>query len=185
MRVFYALTLPPLIQEHCLNTIKNLKNEYQFKDIRWTSPDHLHITIRFLENIDEVQLNTINSLLQEQLKTCQAITISTRKLILFPAKRPHIIALAVHLNLELANLVRTLNQTLSSEGIKLEKRPFVAHITLGRFRETTHTEDFTFNHIKTIDDIANRVVLFKSEPTESGSDYTTLKTFQLNNVIQL
>ncbi len=179
MRVFYALTLPPLIHEHCLNTIKDLKHQYQFKDIRWTASDHLHITLRFLEKIDEQQLNTINSLLQEQLKTCKAITISTRKLILFPAKRPHIIALAVHLNLELANLVRTLNQTLSSEGIKLEKRPFVAHITLGRFRETTYTEDFNFNPVKKIDDIATRVVLFKSVPTESGSDYTPLKTFEL------
>lgn len=179
MRVFYALTLPPLIQEHCLNIIKDLKHQNQFRDIRWTMPEHLHITLRFLEKIDEEKLNTINSLLQEQLTLSQTFTLSTRGIVLFPTKKPHIIALAIHLNIELANLVRQINLTLLSDEIDLEKRPFVPHVTLGRFRESLHSENFNFNTVNTIDDVATRVVLFKSESTDSGSHYIPLKTFDL------
>lgn len=180
MRVFYALTLPPHIKEHCLNIINDLKNQHQLKDTRWTLPENLHITLRFLEKIDEGNLNTINSLLQEQLTTTQTFTLSTRGIILFPTKKPHIIALAIHLNIELANLVRQLNLTLLSYGIELEKRPFVAHVTLGRFRESLHSGNFNFNPINSVDDLATRVVLFKSESTDSGSHYTPIKTFELD-----
>ncbi len=179
MRVFYAIKLPPLIQEHCLKIIKELHHQHSLKDFRWTLPENLHITLRFLENIEEVKLNNINSLLQDELPKYQSFTLSTRRIVLFPSKKPHIIALAIHLNTELANLVKIINDDLLSEGIMLEKRPFVPHITLGRFRESVHTEDFHFNAINTVEDAATRVVLFKSESNDSGSHYIPLKTFEL------
>ena len=181
MRVFYALTLPPLLQEHCLYLINSLKTRHEFKTLRWTDPEHLHITLRFLGQVEESQLAKINTLLHEQIPLCESITLSTRRLLLLPPRKPHILGLAIHLNQALANLVRVINQAHSSVGIDLEKRPFLAHITLGRFNESTQHEDFILNAVKSIEDKANRVVLYESEPTESGSVYTPLDTFDLNN----
>jgi 2'-5' RNA ligase len=101
---------------------------------------------------------------------------------LLPPRKPHILGLAIHLNQALANLVRVINQAHSSVGIDLEKRPFLAHITLGRFNESTQHEDFILNAVKSIEDKAHQVVLYKSEPTETGSVYTPLETFEMKSL---
>jgi 2'-5' RNA ligase len=179
MRVFYAMTLPSPIKDYCLDLIHSLKTQHQFKYCRWTNPENLHITLRFNGQIDEETLSKINAQLTENLTHCESVTLSTRRIILFPNKKPHLIAVAIHLNEELAHLVRVVNEAHSAAGIPLEKRPFVAHITLGRFRETMMPENFSLHSVKTVDGIGDEIVLYKSEPTESGSQYTLLTRFQL------
>lgn len=179
MRAFYALTLPHFMENFCLGLIDSLKNRREFKEVRWTERDLLHITLRFHANIDEAPLNQINALLREQLPTYNSFTLSTRRLLLLPHKRPHLIAVAINLNKELAGLVHLINEATLAAGIPLEKRPFLGHITLGRFNESTPYEDIILTDVKTIEDKASHVVLYKSEPTEKGSVYTPLEHFDL------
>jgi 2'-5' RNA ligase len=182
MRVFYALTLPELIHEHCLYLINKLNTRHEFKNVRWTLPEHMHITLRFHGNIELEQLATMNTLLHEQLANCNAVELATRRLLLFPARKPHILALAIHLNEGLARIVRVMNEASSTVGIALEKRPFLAHVTLGKFLEPILHEGLALESVKTVADKANQVVLFQSEPTELGSVYTILENFQLKGV---
>ena len=171
---------PSLIEQHCLYLINSLKTQQEFKYCRWTKPEHLHITLRFHGKIEEEKLTEINALLTETLPHCESVTLSTRRLMLLPNRKPHMIVLAIHLNEELARLVRMINDAHTAEGIPLEKRPFLAHITLGRFNEATMHENFILPSVKTIVGKANQVVLYKSEPTEIGSVYSPLKTIKFS-----
>lgn len=177
MRAFYALTLPTLLEQHCLYVINMLKTQHEFNYCRWTKPEHMHITLRFHAKIEEEKLTEVNALLAKTLPHCESVTLSTRRLLLLPHRKPHMIVLAIHLNEELAKLVRVINDAHTAAGIPLEKRPFLAHITLGRFNESTMHEDFVLNSVKTIEGKADNVVLYKSEPTETGSNYMPLQTF--------
>jgi RNA 2',3'-cyclic 3'-phosphodiesterase len=179
MRVFYALILPELIHEHCLYLINKLKTQHEFKHIRWTLPQHLHITLRFHGDIELTQLRTMNTLLHEQLANCDAVELATRRLLLFPTRKPHILAMAIHLNESLARVVRVINEASSAVGIALEKRPFLAHVTLGRFHDPILHEEFLLESVKTVEAKANQIVLYQSEPTDSGSVYTILENFEL------
>jgi len=181
MRVFYALSLPQLMENFCLSIIDSLKSKREFSDVRWSHPDLLHITLRFHANIDEAQLNQINTLLDEQLIHYKTISLSTRRLLLLPHKKPHLIAVAINLNEGLAGLVRLINEATLAAGIPLEKRPYLGHITLGRFNESTVHNQIILTDIKTIADTANHVVLYQSEPTDKGSVYTPLKHFELDS----
>lgn len=181
MRVFYALTLPPRVQQYCSLLINSLQKNPQFKQVRWTPPEYLHITLRFHSQIDAEQLDKINTLLHEQLPNYAPPNIATRRYLLLPTRKPHLLALGVHLSEALAGLVRTINQAHSTVGIDLEKRPFLPHITLGRFNESTPHENIILNSVKGVEESTHEMVLYKSEPTDTGSVYTILDSFQLKS----
>lgn len=182
MRAFYALTLPPLIQEHCVYIINSLKDRHEFKHIRWTKSENMHVTLRFHAHIEEVQLEELNNLLSHSLSEIEPINLSTRRLLLFPPKKPHILVLAIHLNEALGHLVRTFNEIHTAVNIPLEKRPFLAHITLGRSHDLIEQDTFILDSVKTIEAKATQVVLFQSQPTVTGSFYKPLKSFPLKAV---
>ncbi len=182
MRAFYALTLPSLIQEHCSYIINSLKDRHEFKHIRWTKPENMHITLRFHAKIEKTQLEELNNLLAQSLSQIEPVDLSTRRLLLFPPKKPHILVLAIHLNEALGQLVRMINEIHSTLNISLEKRPFLAHITLGRSHDLIEQDTFILDSVKTIDAKATQVVLFHSQPTETGSFYKPLQTFPLKSM---
>ncbi len=179
MRVFYALSVPPAIDQYCTNIVDSLKKRHEFDNVRWTQPELLHITLRFHAKIDEEVLEKINTLLHQQLPHYQSVSLTTRQLLFLPRKKPHLLAWGILLNGELAGLVRLMNEATLAAGIPLEKRPFLGHVTLGRFNETTAHDIITLPNLKNIEAKGSQIVLYKSEPATTGSVYTPLDHFEL------
>ena len=59
IRAFFAIMIPKRMQERIIKIISQLKKNPLYRNIRWTKPKNLHITLRFLGSISRGQLADI------------------------------------------------------------------------------------------------------------------------------
>ncbi len=179
MRVFFALPISKTLEEECLNFINKLKSSHHAEEVRWTKSDHLHITVRFIAEITDEQLTQLNEILPAALSQCKAVTLESRRLLFIPPRKPHLISMGIHLNQDLANLFRIVNAATATAGLTPEHRPFVPHITLGRFKNPTLGEYLHPPIRPIVSSTMQELKLYKSEPNDTGSVYTELQSFSL------
>jgi len=181
MRVFFALPIGKSLEEECFNYISKLKSNHHAEEIRWTKRDHLHITVRFIAEITDEQLTQLSETLPTALAECKAVTLETRRLLFIPPRKPHLIAMGISLNQDLANLFRLVNEATANAGLTPEHRPFVPHITLGRFKNPTLGEYLHPPVRPAVSSTMQELKLYKSEPNDNGSVYTELQSFALTS----
>ena len=184
IRSFIAIELSPLIKvkiEEIQNNLKSLTS-----DVRWVRPEGIHLTLKFLGNIEEERIPEVSDIIRKCSTDTTSFTLSVRSLGAFPnEKNPKVIwAGAEDDSGTLAKLQQALENILSSIGFKVEKRAFSPHLTLGRLKSpkgkgrlTQGLEDYKHFEFGTFE--AKEVCLFKSELKPGGAIYTKLKTFSL------
>lgn len=146
--------------------------------IRWVAPASYHITLKFLGWAQPEILTAIGDRLAPRLEELSSFEISTGGLGAFPDKANARVIWAGVDDPEghLAGIASTLEDELCDLGFAKEKRPYHAHITLGR--------------VKRVDDIStllhrvpeqkfrstrvDRVTLFESVMKSKGSEYASL-----------
>lgn len=102
-------------------------------DVRWAQPEQLHLTLRFIGEVDHATFYDIGEALA-------AITMAPFELVLkglgqFPPRgMPHTLWVGVEENEELSRLKRRVERCLGEVGLPPEKRKFVPHVTIARFR---------------------------------------------------
>lgn len=179
MRAFFAIDLPTEHHDSIRDTLKNLRKIPQFNHVRWVKPENLHITLRFLGDINNEQYECIVEQTKIALQNFSNFTITLSSILLFPsAKKPHVLILKTEpLNI-LTPLALLLDKIAINCGIPGENRPFAPHLTLARLPPKKHLE---LDNSKTpnISFAANTVKLIQSELTDKGAIYTTLQSFVL------
>lgn len=107
--------------------------------IRWLSPDHLHLTIRFIGEVDEIGFAAIrDGLTGEGLA---AFTCFLKGVGYFPPKgRPKVIWAAVHATEGLLKLHTKVESGLRSLGVSAKENKFVPHVTLARLNNIKQSE---------------------------------------------
>lgn len=140
MRVFIAVELPEkvkreiaLIQER----IKVLPDK-----IKWVSPSSIHITLKFLGEIKEKALNSVFKATCEVAQKFQPFVVEIEGTGVFPhSDNPRVIWIGVGKgSTRLAEIVRSLEERLSSEGFPPERKKWIPHLTLGRVKQLIDKE---------------------------------------------
>ncbi len=103
--------------------------------VRWLPPENLHATLRFLGEIDELQVTEINKLILTLKGTPVATTVSC--LDGFPQRGRARVVVA---RLAAAPLLETWAGKLA-ETLGEPDKPFVPHVTLGRSRRGASIPD--------------------------------------------
>ena len=101
--------------------------------VRWVHPDNVHLTLRFIGDIDEPLVTTIRKRLQH-LSHMNAFGITVKGLGAFPSfGSPRVIWVGIEDERErLGNLTEKINDELVGLGFKPETRKFRPHVTIGR-----------------------------------------------------
>jgi len=184
LRSFIAIELSPLIKakiEEIQNKLKSLTSE-----VRWVRPEGIHLTLKFLGNIEEERIPEISDIIRKCSTDTTSFTLKVHSLGAFPnEKNPKVIWVGAEDNSgTLGKLQQFLENRLSTIGFKVEKRAFSPHLTLGRLKSpkggsrlTQGLEDYKYFDFGTFE--AKEVCLFKSELKPGGAIYTKLKTFPL------
>jgi 2'-5' RNA ligase len=111
--------------------------------VRWTEPDQFHLTLRFIGEVDHATFYDIGEALAAI--SLHPFEVGLKGLGLFPPRgAPHTLWAGVD-DPEggLATLKRRIDRVLDRAGVEPERRRFVAHVTLGRFREPPPVERLT------------------------------------------
>lgn len=187
MRTFIAIELPDEIKNSLARIQSQLKTSGA--DVKWVEPGNIHLTLKFLSEIDEKKLDKIIEILKDITKNKNYFHIRISSLGAFPKMNfPRVIWVGIDEgDTESKEIAKELEQNLAKIGIPKESRPFSSHITIGRTRSTLN-RDKLVQGLKTIEDNfgkenfsfrVTKITLFKSTLTPKGPIYEVLHNASL------
>lgn len=179
MRLFIAVEIP----EKEKKTIWELISEQKRKNlpIKWVEFENLHITLKFLGEIEEKKLNKILPVLSTISSRTKSFHLCLENLGCFPGIRnPRVLWVGVSKGGdELIKLATDLEDELYKIGFKKEERKFHPHLTIGRIKTPCNIDDIINQPIKTDIFDVKEFILFKSTLLPSGPVYERLNRFPL------
>ncbi len=129
IRLFIAIDFPEEIKEMLGHLC------YGLPGARWVSENQLHLTLRFIGEVDEGMFQDIRDDLA-CIKT-DPLTLVLKGTGFFPPrKKPRIIWVGLKKNDRLIRLRNRLERKLITLGLEPESRKFSPHITLARLKNT-------------------------------------------------
>lgn len=177
IRSFIAIELPEKIQEYLADIIEQLKKA-DF-DARWVKPANIHLTLKFLGNVAEKQLEDIKEVLENLAAKQETFDIRLKNLGAFPrTDYPRVIWTGVDDHeKKLTKLAADIEVALIDLGFEPEDRDFYPHLTLARIKSNRNC----YKLKKMIERIlpsgsftADRLTLFQSILSPKGPTYTIL-----------
>ncbi|MBU0930206.1 MAG: RNA 2',3'-cyclic phosphodiesterase [Nanoarchaeota archaeon] len=180
MRLFIAAPLPDEIKDYLFELEKEIsKLPAKFKLV---SKKNLHLTLKFIPEADEKQIEEIRS----RLKTIKfnSFKISLTEKGLFPIEGK---AKVIWIGLESDNRLIELQQRIDEKLLDIfsDNQEFKSHITLGRIKYIKNQEKFDeeLNKIK-ISKLKSEIKefgLFNSTLTKDGPIYNLIERYKLNS----
>ena len=173
MRSFIALELSKEIKDELGRLQDELKEAGA--DVKWVKPENIHLTLKFLGDIDERKLGDIKKTLAEVASKFAPFEVSLFKLGAFPTlDRPRVIWAGISKG---CSEVEALAASLDSAP------NFSAHVTLGRVRSGKNKAELKERLLalepKEILHKITCVALFESTLTPSGPIYVERGRFAL------
>jgi len=178
MRTFLAVEIPENIRKVIHDFIQiEAKKELP---IKWVAFENLHITLKFLGEIDDKMKAEITPAIAEISQKHNPFGVQFAGLGCFPNPRnPRIVWVGVKQGgEELCAIAADLENELARFGFKEEKR-FHPHLTIGRVRQFCKVDDILAK--KVLPDVfrVDSVVLFKSTLRPDGPTYEKLDDYVL------
>lgn len=127
MRLFIAVDLPEQVKTRVLQICSGLPS------VRWVKPEQLHLTLRFIGEVNAAQSERLDDALKTVLFS--PFDIALKSVGQFPPKgQPRVIWVGVEQAETLNALARQVEQVVVGAGFPSADKPFSAHITLTRVK---------------------------------------------------
>jgi len=153
--------------------------------VRWTPAANIHLTLKFLGDIDETCVDRIAGALEHPLQLFPRFTINAKGLGVFPdLRRPRVLWVGL-IGAQLAALVSVVELNLQRLGFAAEQRTFTPHLTIGRWRQSDRAPKTLGHLLESWKDYpfgatgVNEVILFRSVLNSAGAAHIRLKTMTL------
>ncbi len=184
LRAFLAIELSDEVRASLAALIRQFRQISS--KISWVPPENLHLTLRFLGDIDRVDLEHLAERLAGPLQDVEPFRLTVRGIGAFPnPRRPAVIWAALARPPEPLTVVQGLAESAArAVGLEAELRAFVPHITLGRVRNR-RASPVLIETIEREKDLAvgeftvRTVSLFSTELTPHAAIHRKLKDFPL------
>lgn len=185
IRSFLAFELPKEIKAVVSEVSENLGNS-PF-DIRRLKVENIHLTMVFLGSVHEEDIHPIGQATEEICIQFSPFNVSLRGAGFFGSrKKPSILWVGLDGHIErMARFRDALQRELAPFGIKEEKRGFRPHLTIGRFRRGSRSDEHLDKFVSRYGDLTSptcnlgRLVLFRSDLNRSGAVYSKLNSWPL------
>jgi len=186
MRTFIAIELPSEIKDSLRRLQEKLKASKA--DVKWVEPNNIHLTLKFLGEIDDKKLEEIIKIIDDTAKEKNKFQIHISSLGAFPKiDFPRVIWVGVDIgDKETKQIAQELEEKIAKIGIPKEDRPFSSHITIGRTRSSLNREKLAQDlknkaelNGERLEFYVTKIILFKSTLTPRGPIYETLNETNL------
>ncbi len=176
VRAFFAIDLDERVRTAVAEIADQLRACPDGDAVRWVREEGLHVTLRFLGELDCGRIARLADCVREQTATLSPFRLQLGSARPFPSRRrPLAVVLDVGPAEPLEELANAVERGVVAAGFSPERRPFNAHLTLGRIRGKRFplvTGDVTSSGKNCA---VKEVVLFKSELRPSGAHYTPIE----------
>lgn len=200
IRAFLAVELSQELQDKCGSLQQELKrriaSEIQ-QDVRisWVQPAKIHLTLKFLGDMDEQVINLLSVAVERVIGRQPAVSLPLERLGAFPRPQsPRVLWVGPSIVWErgaeakrLEEIRGAIEQVCDGVGFLRETKPFSPHVTLARIKAGEHHVGGALVTCGALDRplslgslAVESVVLMKSELKPTGSVYTKLWDVRLN-----
>ncbi|MGB5932418.1 MAG: RNA 2',3'-cyclic phosphodiesterase [Anaerolineae bacterium] len=189
IRTFVAIELSAGIKSELTRVQEMLKEKIATPHLRWVDPAKVHLTLKFLGNVPVDRIQEITAALKEACAGLNPFIMDVSGLGCFPStNNPRVIWVGVQEETgRLKRLQERVEGRLATLGFKPERRPFHAHLTLGRVRKQAHAgARRTIGGIISAASVGGlgqmevgEISLMKSVLLPSGAQYSRLETIPL------
>jgi 2'-5' RNA ligase len=180
MRVFIAVDLPTEVR----NALAKVQHELEpvTDTARWVAPESIHITLKFIGEVAEKQIDDIDAAVTGLSWKSFAITV--RGVGFFPGNRSPRVFWAGMEAPTMQKLAEEFDSRMERLGFEKEKRAFRPHITLARSRDSRIDSSLVVAASKYDGHdfgsfMVDRVFLFKSILKPTGAVYERLREYLL------
>ena len=187
MRCFIAIDIDEAIRNALARLQKDILDKAGIKkgDAKWVDPGSMHLTLKFLGEIKDVQAVDVCNITKEVAARHKSFDIDIGTVGSFGGKSARILWVGAGQESEnLLQLQSDLEQQLASAGRPPENRQFAGHLTLCRVRNFKAGEklallieqykDFKLGVVP-----ADSLCVYQSELTPKGPIYTSLGRYNL------
>jgi 2'-5' RNA ligase len=184
MRLFVAADLPPDVRRWLGEIQGGLR--HRAPEIRWVRPEAIHLTFKFLGEVDATRRESIEAALRPAIEALTPFTLQAAGVGAFPeGGAPRIIWVGLAGDLDSASrLWEGIEAAMELCGFERERRPFTPHLTIGRIREGRRPGDWQTAVPAAVGTTAGgftltECVLFRSHLDPGGARYEPLARFPL------
>jgi 2'-5' RNA ligase len=187
-RLFVALSPPNTVKSEIEKTQNELREGLPDGSVRWTRPEHFHLTLSFLGNVALEQIEGLADRLRLACCDFAPFQLRAERIGFFPERGfPRVIWTAVsNKDRQLAPLQRAIQSATQEFTSEPAEKEFTAHITLGRAKAIRRREAEILAHFREKmstrcfgEWTANNVELFRSELTSGGAQHTPVSAISL------
>ena len=187
VRSFIAIELPDELKLRLTQMETELKRD-EPPGVKWVSPESIHLTLKFLGNIDAGRIEAITRAMEESAQGIAPFRLRASGLGVFPnQKRAQVAWVGINGEVDrLSRLQKQLESNLTRLAFTPESRAFTPHLTLARlknyaspderqsFGRLIASREFTAGNIEVV-----AINLMKSQLTRSGAIYSRLSSARL------
>jgi RNA 2',3'-cyclic 3'-phosphodiesterase len=178
MRCFIAIEIPSEVKSAFVELQNDLRGAGA--DVAWTNPDNVHLTLKFLGEIDKKLVSKVEQVCLETISSMSPFNLSINRIGLFPNERhPRVLWIGLGGEIEtLEKLQERLDERLADIGFEIEEKDFQPHLTVGRIRSNKNLREMLKRSdgysLPTLSFVVEEIVLMKSDLLSSGACYSEL-----------
>ena len=154
-------------------------------DVKLVEPDNIHITLKFLGDVQEEKTEDITSIIKDACKNSKPFTINLLGTGVFPNQNYiKVIWIGIEDTKSIEPVSNYINEELVDLGFKKDNRSFSPHITVGRVRTAKNKQELIsviqqFQKIEFGKQKISSIKLMKSVLTPKGPIYSVVKEITL------
>lgn len=184
MRLFVAVEIDPAVVQtiaECGDELRRRAAERAPRArITWVPSERLHVTVRFIGEVDEPRAGALAAALKPELAITPFELASERVGVFPPRGAPRVFWAGLTTGVDsLAALEQDVSTRLEACGVPREDRPYHPHVTLARVRDAAGLRSGPL-----LDGLTGRrfgawpvnaITLFQSRPSPQGHVYVSLQ----------
>jgi 2'-5' RNA ligase len=184
MRCFVAVKVAEPVRDVIVRVQEALRRSDAH--VKWVERENLHLTLKFLGDLDKGQVDTLKSLLADEAVRWRPPALHYAGIGTFPERGvPKVVWAGATGDIDrLAGLATAMERHAETVGVPRERHPFVAHLTIGRVKSDRNVKRLqsAIEAQRLVplgkDEVAS-FELIRSTLTSDGPVYDVLESFAL------
>lgn len=180
IRAFIALELEPRLRVALGDLQSRLRP--RLGEVRLVRPEGIHLTLRFLGGTSPARIERLRADLAAAAAQCPAAEVRATSLGTFPERgSPRVLWLGLEVPASVLELQKACERAARAAGFEAEGRPFRAHLTLGRWRQSAPRPELPAVDLGTTR--LETLSIFRSDLRPDGAVYSPLARFPLGREV--
>jgi len=185
-RIFIAIDISEAARANIAQFTNELKPDFSHVRVSWEKPEKIHLTLKFLGDIDERQLADLKEVVRNTAVSFAPFSLRVENTGCFPSPRKAKV-LWVGLTDEtgsLGKLQEKLEEETVARGFAKDNRAFKPHLTIARLRGPLKSQEpvekFLQKHFKPVGFEVPEIVIYESKLQPAGSVYSVIEKQKLS-----